>query len=48
MNCEACGHSNEELARFCMECGGALELVCDGCGASIPPKARFCSQCGQA
>ena len=31
--CASCGTSNEEDARFCEDCGGALGRTCRTCGA---------------
>ncbi|MGV0851535.1 ATP-binding protein [Mycolicibacterium phlei] len=44
--CAACGTANEEDARFCESCGGALARVCATCGLQSRPTARFCRGCG--
>lgn len=47
--CENCGTENPEGARFCMECGLALEKhteACPVCGTVNPPDAKFCMGCG--
>src|SRR5947208_903758 len=46
--CRACRTGNEDGARFCSNCGSALEPGCPSCGASVAPDARFCSACGAA
>lgn len=46
--CPRCGPRPEADARFCSQCGTALEAVtaCGSCGASIPAGSHFCSECG--
>lgn len=45
--CATCGPRPEPDARFCSECGAALEGVCPHCGAPLPSAAsRFCGDCG--
>ncbi|HUG37844.1 MAG TPA: adenylate/guanylate cyclase domain-containing protein, partial [Candidatus Limnocylindrales bacterium] len=46
MNCAACGTDNREGARFCHECGGALEQRCPRCGVAVVPEWKFCEACG--
>ena len=46
MTCAACGTENPAGARFCMNCGNALERRCPNCGTPAPPEARFCMNCG--
>ena len=48
MDCAACGTQNPAGARFCMNCGNALERRCPSCGTPAPPEARFCMNCGSA
>jgi class 3 adenylate cyclase/tetratricopeptide (TPR) repeat protein len=48
MRCAECGAENPEGARFCEQCGKALELRCAHCGAAARPGARFCVSCGQS
>jgi ribosomal protein L40E len=46
--CEQCHAPNPTNARFCSQCGTALQAkTCPGCGATQAPTARFCNQCGQ-
>jgi class 3 adenylate cyclase/DNA-binding CsgD family transcriptional regulator len=45
--CTACHHSNDNNAKFCDQCGGALEVRCPACDYPVRVEARFCSQCGQ-
>ncbi|HEX6651384.1 MAG TPA: adenylate/guanylate cyclase domain-containing protein [Thermoleophilaceae bacterium] len=46
MTCASCGTENPAGARFCMNCGNALERLCPSCGTPAPPEARFCMNCG--
>jgi class 3 adenylate cyclase/tetratricopeptide (TPR) repeat protein len=46
MTCASCGTENPGGARFCMNCGNALERRCPSCGTPAPPEARFCMSCG--
>lgn len=46
MNCPSCQHSNTNDARFCNQCGTALNAGCSQCGAENTPGSRFCNQCG--
>src|ERR687893_1285897 len=48
MTCASCGTENPAGARFCMNCGSALERRCPSCGTPAPPDARFCMNCGAA
>ena len=48
MTCAACGTENPAGARFCMNCGEALERRCPTCGTPAPGGARFCMNCGSA
>ncbi|HZB77263.1 MAG TPA: adenylate/guanylate cyclase domain-containing protein [Solirubrobacteraceae bacterium] len=48
MNCTACGTENPAGARFCMNCGEALERRCPSCDTPAPAEARFCMNCGAA
>ncbi|MBN1179013.1 MAG: zinc ribbon domain-containing protein [Anaerolineae bacterium] len=57
MECPKCGFENRADARFCKQCGQALEVlptlppagvVCPACGATAKPQARFCPRCGKA
>src|SRR3954471_7950860 len=44
--CANCGTDNPATAKFCMNCGNALERGCPNCGASPPEGAKFCMDCG--
>jgi len=46
MSCAACGHSNPERTKFCLECGAPLAARCASCGGSLPPAEKFCGECG--
>src|ERR1044072_5189120 len=48
MTCASCGTENPAGARFCMNCGNALERRCPNCGTPAPGEARFCMNCGTA
>src|SRR4051794_27613757 len=47
--CTACAASNDEGARFCVECGLPLASVrsCPSCGIEVT-RGRFCPACGTA
>jgi len=47
MKCVRCQFENEEGSKFCLECGGRLELQCPQCGKILPLAAKFCNGCGQ-
>ena len=47
MICPACQSANEADARFCEQCGHALEISCPACGGVAKAGARFCRRCGQ-
>jgi uncharacterized RDD family membrane protein YckC len=46
MNCPHCGAPAPDNARFCQECGGALQVVCPECGQPAAPGTKFCGNCG--
>ena len=46
MKCPKCQFENPEAAKFCVECGGILELTCPKCGFSNSPGFKFCAECG--
>ena len=46
--CPSCGTENSSGARFCSECGAALQRTCPACGFEQPASATFCSNCGIA
>ena len=48
MRCSACTTDNPAGARFCHQCGAALQSLCSACGTELIPNARFCSHCGAA
>jgi uncharacterized membrane protein YvbJ len=49
VNCPACGHVNQESAKFCSECATAMrnESVCPACGHENTPGSKFCSECAK-
>ncbi len=44
--CSACGASQSDGAKFCVECGAAQQASCPACGTATPPAAKFCPECG--
>ena len=46
MTCPSCKFDNPSAARFCEQCGTALELKCPRCSATVSAGARFCGACG--
>src|SRR3954470_15682681 len=48
MTCSSCGSVAPASARFCPECGHALQASCRNCGAARLPGAKFCAECGTA
>src|SRR5436190_19164764 len=48
MNCPSCAAPNADTAKFCTECGAALEAHCPACGTAHRPGQRFCAECGAA
>jgi class 3 adenylate cyclase len=47
MDCPRCQTDNPDQARFCLNCGQALERICSNCQMELPAGARFCMHCGQ-
>jgi class 3 adenylate cyclase len=50
VRCPSCESDNPEGARFCGECGAALEekVSCSSCGAENAAAQKFCHSCGQS
>lgn len=47
MQCSQCGHSNKAAAKFCEECGAALQAPpCASCGHALSLSAKYCENCG--
>jgi hypothetical protein len=46
--CPKCDHVNSPDAKFCSQCGGALQQNCRGCGEANEPGAKFCAYCGHS
>lgn len=44
--CPDCGNENPSSARFCSQCGQALQVTCVNCLASLRVGDRFCGFCG--
>src|SRR5438128_438566 len=45
--CPACGRPTRVGARFCEECGAALNRRCPSCRSEVGASARFCASCGR-
>jgi class 3 adenylate cyclase len=48
VKCSKCQFENSASAKFCVECGGKLEIVCQNCSTRNYPSHKFCSDCGLA
>ncbi|MGH2935609.1 MAG: adenylate/guanylate cyclase domain-containing protein, partial [Gaiellaceae bacterium] len=48
MTCPSCETENRPGARFCRDCGAALEQACPACGAAARHEQRFCDACGHS
>jgi class 3 adenylate cyclase/predicted ATPase len=48
MKCGRCSFENPDRVKFCVECGGRLEILCPGCNFSNPPQFKFCGECGHS
>jgi class 3 adenylate cyclase/tetratricopeptide (TPR) repeat protein len=46
MKCQNCSFDNSTGAKYCQNCGHALEITCPNCGTLNPASARFCMNCG--
>ena len=46
MKCPKCQSENPESAKFCVECGGKLEIICPKCDFSNSASFKFCAECG--
>ena len=48
MTCPWCSYENQLRAKFCGDCGRALQfdLVCEACSRSNPANHTFCDACG--
>src|SRR6266540_1993123 len=46
MRCSNCKSENPEKAKFCIECGAALQNRCTSCGFENLSQAKFCAECG--
>lgn len=46
MICPHCGKKTQK-GKFCIECGGKLQMTCPNCGKEAPNDAKFCLECGQ-
>lgn len=47
--CVKCGHDLPLTAKFCSECGTAVETdkYCPECGSKVTASAKFCGNCGK-
>ena len=48
MRCLQCDIDNPDGAKFCIECGAALQNRCPNCGCENVARAKFCMECGTA
>jgi membrane protease subunit (stomatin/prohibitin family) len=48
IQCAACHAEVQMGAKFCGECGTAMEKHCTNCNANLAPTAKFCAECGTA
>src|SRR3990170_2940721 len=46
MKCPKCQTENDEMRRFCSDCGAKLSRPCAQCGFENLLKDRFCGGCG--
>ena len=48
--CPGCGEANDDTAKFCKACGGAIPRLkaCTECGEQNDVDARFCDNCGHS
>src|SRR5919198_1024430 len=46
MKCPNCQTVNPDDAKFCENCGNALEKLCPNCGKPVSPNSKFCRNCG--
>jgi class 3 adenylate cyclase/tetratricopeptide (TPR) repeat protein len=46
VKCSKCQFENSASAKFCVDCGGKLEIVCQNCSTRNYPSHKFCSDCG--
>jgi len=46
MKCPECQFDNRTGAKFCIECGGKLEIKCSKCSHHNPSGSKFCEECG--
>ena len=52
IKCTSCGFENNEINKFCEQCGSKLEQkpkeqFCRYCGKQLEPAALFCTSCGK-
>ena len=45
--CPKCKSQNVAEAKFCLNCGSALDNTCPDCGFQLAPNSRFCPGCGK-
>jgi len=48
MNCPTCGTANDDVKKFCVECGARLGRACPSCGTPAGDGEKFCGECGAA
>ncbi len=46
MDCPSCQETNPQDARYCEQCGAALQQTCPQCQETLSPTSNFCKACG--
>lgn len=46
MKCLKCGTINPAESKYCVECGGLLNVRCPQCLCDLPLTAKYCNSCG--
>ena len=48
MKCPNCQTQNPHAAKYCIECGKAIDRRCPNCGTITPAIGQFCMSCGHS
>ncbi len=46
VSCPSCSAAVKEDAKFCPECGGAMQKTCIHCNVALKGNPKFCPECG--
>jgi membrane protease subunit (stomatin/prohibitin family) len=48
VKCSKCGTENPTTAKFCVNCGNAMQTTvkCPKCGTEVAAGTKFCPNCG--